>query len=363
MMQVNLNNEIVKRKYFRWLKEAEGKDKSTIDKIEISIQAYESFTNHSDFRTYNLDQAVNFKNQLKTREYRNKTISLSTYNTYVRYLKKFFTWLCGQPGYKSKIKSDEVKYLNILDKEERIATQSSPRKFPSLEQVIQVVNCIEINSEIDKRDRALISFTALTGMRDKAIITLPIGCFDPKNYLISQDPKQGVQTKYAKFIPSVLFKFDKNLVEYVLDWYNYLKTNNFYSTDPLFPRNKVSKGVNNMSFEVSSSIEPFYWKDTSRIREIFKKRFQQANISYYPPHSFRHLAFQLALKSCKNGEQFKAVSQNFGHENLATTFGSYANNPPYKLSEILAGIDFSGKPINNDREILEKIFNLIQSKS
>jgi hypothetical protein len=58
----------------------------------------------------------------------------------------------------------------------------------------------------------------------------------------------------------------------------------------------------------------------------------------------------LALKSCKNGEEIKAISQNFGHEHTATTLFSYANYPPPRLSEIIKNMDFSGRP----RETLEE---------
>lgn len=98
-----------------------------------------------------------------------------------------------------------------------------------------------------------------------------------------------------------------------------------------------------MSDEVSSEVEPAFWQGTGRIREIFKRRSQEAGLPYFPPHTFRHLAINLAFKACRNGEEVKAISQNFGHEHIATTVSVYGNYDPSRLTEIIKGLDFSGK--------------------
>jgi integrase len=344
MSKVNGKNERVKRRFFSWAKEAQGYSDSTVNNIEKAILLWEDFTKHEDFWKYKPNKAAEFKKWLKKREFRGKIISLTTYHTYLRYLIKFFSWLSWQPGYTSKIRRDTVAYLTISEKEERIATQQNPVKYPPLEYVIKLTDSIKINSEIDLRDRALISFTLLSGMRDKAIVTLPLGCFDEESLTVSQNPRQGVQTKFSKYIPSTLFKFNDNLLDYVIEWVKHLKAKGFGSQDPLFPRSKTGKGEDNLSFEPATEVEPEFWKSTGMMREIFKKRSKDAGLLYYPPHTFRHLAVDQALKHCRTGEQIKAISQNFGHEHIATTLCSYANYDPARLSEILKKLDFSEKP-------------------
>ena len=49
----------------------------------------------------------------------------------------------------------------------------------------------------------------------------------------------------------------------------------------------------------------------------------------------------------------KAISQNFGHEHIATTLSSYANYAPQRLSEIINTTDFSGKPRETFEEKIE----------
>jgi len=362
MVKVNVKNERIKRRFFTWLKEADGCCDSTINNIEKSILVYEDFTKQADFTTFNPDRAIKFKKSLIKREYRGQTISITTYYTYLRYLRKFFSWLSWQAGYKSKITPDIVSYLKISEKEERIATQYIPREYPALEYVVKLANSIQITSEIDLRDRALISFTLLSGMRDKAIVTLPLGCFDEESLTITQNPKKGVQTKFSKYIPSTLFQFNDKLVGYVIDWVKHLKSKGFGSQDPLFPRSKLEQGKDNMSFEPATEVEPIFWQGTGRMREVFKKRSQEASLPYYAPHTFRHLAIDLAFKHCKTGEQIKAISQNFGHEHIATTLSSYANYDPHRLSEILKDIDFSGKPTETLENKVDKVLEILDRK-
>lgn len=282
MRKSNIKNERIKRKFFRRLKEADGLAKSTINNIEKTILLYEDFTHKAEFTTFNPNKAIEFKKWLSEREYRGKPISLTTRHTYLRYLRKFLLWLSGQPGYKSKITTDSVAYLKLSSKEERIATQSVFRDYPSLVYVINLTDSIKINSEIDLRDRALISFTLLSGMRDQAIVTLPLGCFDEVNLTISQNPRQGVKTKFSKYIPSALLRFNDELLNYIIEWVRNLKDKGFSSQDALFPRSKSKHQKDGLSFETASEVEPEFWKGTGRIREIFKRRAQDADLPYNP---------------------------------------------------------------------------------
>jgi len=362
MAKVNAKNERVKRSFFRWLKEADGCCDSTVNNIENAILLWQEFSKNEDFALYGSDKAIDFKKWLGKRAFREKPISLVTYHAYLRYLRKFFGWLVRETGYRSRIKPNAVDYLKTTEKEERIATQSTPRNYPSLDYVRKLVDSIEPKTEVTQRDRALISFTLLSGMRDKAIATLPLGCFDKEKLTILQNPRKGVETKFSKLIPTTLFPFDEKMVSFILGWVGCLEKKGFGSQAPLFPRSKLDQGVDNLAFEVSSEVEPVSWQGTGRIREIFKRRSQAANLPYFPPHTFRHLAINLAFKACRNGEEIKAISQNFGHEHIATTVSVYGNYTPFRLTEIIKGLDFSGKERITSDDTLEKIKKLLAGK-
>lgn len=93
--------------------------------------------------------------------------------------------------------------------------------------------------------------------------------------------------------------------------------------DPIFPMAKVENGPQNINFHNTGEVEPCFWQDSSSARRIFQKRFLEAEVPYYHPHTFRHLVVKEFARTRLTEEEKKAISQNLGHENTGTTFGSY----------------------------------------
>ena len=69
-----------------------------------------------------------------------------------------------------------------------------------------------------------------------------------------------------------------------------------------------------------------HWSNATPIRTIFRKAFVDAGLSYFNTHSFRNTLVRLGEEVCKTPEQFKAWSQNLGHEKVLTTFLSYGES-------------------------------------
>lgn len=59
-----------------------------------------------------------------------------------------------------------------------------------------------------------------------------------------------------------------------------------------------------------------------------------AELPYFNPHSFRHTLAVLGEQLCENPEQFKAWSQNLGHEGVLTTFYSYGEVQDSRQADI-----------------------------
>ena len=93
-------------------------------------------------------------------------------------LKRFFIWLAGQPGYKSRISYSDAEYFNLSPKETRIAKASRPTRVPTLEQIRHVIQTMPATTDVEQRDRALIAFTILTGARDGAIASFKLRHID-----------------------------------------------------------------------------------------------------------------------------------------------------------------------------------------
>jgi integrase len=105
-------------------------------------------------------------------------------------LKRFFIWLAGQPGYKSRISYSDAEYFNLSAKETRIAKAHRDARVPTLEQIRHVIRTMPAGTEIDRRDRALIAFTTLTGARDGASASLKLKHIDIDQDRIDQDARQ-----------------------------------------------------------------------------------------------------------------------------------------------------------------------------
>ncbi len=346
----NINNEKMKRRYFNWKRGAKGSSEKTIVAIERAIHLFETSTGFKDFKKFCERQATNFKKWLDKRKHDGKQLSAGTKYHTLRHLNEFFSWLASQQGFKSRISLDSVSYLSLDNKTVKEALSVRPRKFPSLEQVVTLVESIEVMSDIDRRDRALIAFMLLTGIRYQAICSLNLGCIDIDRLEVYQDPRRGVKTKGGKAILSRILPFHEGLVKIVKDWISYLKDESRYGPgDPVFPKTLVAQSEDGFSFEAQGVI-PEFWSEGNSIREILKKRSEQAGLPYFNPHAYRHAACQLALKLSRTPEEFKALSQNFGHEQVTTTLRTYGTLDNQRVSDVISNMDFSGKSSESESQ-------------
>ena len=331
MPKLNPQNERIKRDYLRHLKQACGKSEATLDATRKALARFEDYTGARDFKTFRREQAIGFKDRLaETKgERTGEPLSHSTQASTIAVLKDFFKWLSWQPGFKSKIHVPDIDYLSLSIKDGAKAKAAKLRDFPSLEQIRTVIAAMATETVIDRRNRALLAFAILTGMRDRAMVSLCLRHLDLAKTppLVRQEPDR-VETKFSKSINTYFFPLGDDLKDIVVRWIDELRTRNLFAlNDPIFPRTKVSQGID-LSFG-ASGIEPIHWSDASPIRAIFRRAFARADLPYFPPHSFRHTLGRLMQTACRTPEQLKAWSQNLGHENIATTLTSYGKIDPH----------------------------------
>ena len=123
----------------------------------------------------------------------------------------------------------------------------------------------------------------------------------------------------------------------VLEWVSYLREEKLWGNDdPLFPATRIVLGTTRQ-FEVSG-LEREHWKSASPIRTIFREAFINAGLPYFHPHSFRNTLVGLGQSVCQSPEEFKAWSQNLGHEKVLTTFFSYGEVGCERQGEIIRGL-------------------------
>ena len=353
---MNKQNEILKHKYLLYLKHVHGRAAQTVSKHEQSIHYYELCFNDEDFWKYKWKKGIKFKEYLIE-----QGLSGNSIKTILNQNKQFLSWLSRQSGYKSKIKFEDVEYLNETKRDERLANVKVLREYPNLDYILKLVNSIDSQTEIGRRNRALIAFASCTGIRDKAIMTLQLGCININELSVIQDPRRGVETKSSKYIPSIIFQFHSDLIEIIREWILELRSKRFLDSDPFIPIGKANHSTKDYCFITAEKVKNRFYNSTVSIRKIFKEEASKANLKYFIPHSFRDFAILNSVKSTTNGLELKAVSQNFGHNNVLTTFSNYGEIPPNELLEILHSMSFQNNQKSRDQKI-DEIYNWMQEQ-
>lgn len=334
MTKRNVDNLRIKRKYLLWLKDAKGFSEASIDKAAAAISTYERFHQGKDFRTFHSERARAFKRYLsKAKNARTGSpLSPSTVNAILRELKAFFHWLADQIGYKSKISHSDADYLTPDRKSEAARRGNLWKPHPSPEQARQLLDQMPTETVIQRRDRAFVAFLFLTGSRVGAAISLKLGHVDLQNACVPFDGR-SVNTKFGKSFTTAFFPFGGSGEQIVRDWIAELRSEHLFSdADPLFPKTDIGVGASR-SFEVLGiGREP--WASPSSAARIFKKAFEDAGLPPFSPHRVRDTLTELAKDYCRNPEEIKAWSQNFGHEHALTTFRSYGSVAPGRQIEL-----------------------------
>lgn len=313
-------NEKIKLNYFEFLRQADGKSEPTIRQVERSLTRFEKSTRRAPFKSFDQKQAIAFKEVLSKQE-----LSASTTLSTVQDVKRFFSWLAMQQGFKRAIRPTDIEYLKLSDKMARTAMQPAEKSYPSLQMIEKVVASMPYETPIEKRNRALIAFTAITGIRDGALVTLKIKHFDEERCLVLQNPNE-VSTKFGKRIDTFLFPLNDEFEAIVFDWVRYLKNHElFASSDPLFPKTALGQGAD-QCFD-HSRLSREHWANATPIRTIFKNAFLAAELPAFTPHKFRDMIVSEAYRRKLSIDELKAWSQNLGHEGMLTTLTSYGKIP------------------------------------
>lgn len=319
-------NEKMKRDYAFFLEAANGKQSATIDAALRAIERFEISTNRKPFRKFHIEQARSFRARLGEEiGATGKPLSAATIATTLKHLRNFFLWLSREPGFRSAINPNDANYFTPSEQDMRVATARREKRVPTIQDIKHVLKLMPSKTAIERRNRALVAFTLLTGARDGALASLRLKHLDTTAQTVFQDARE-VLTKGRKTFTSSFFPVGQELVEIVAD-YNAMLTEklSFGPDDPLFPATRMGRGVDRGFAPEGLSREP--WRTAEPIRQIFRAAFAAAGLAYANPHSFRNTLVRLGERLCRTPEEWKAWSQNLGHESEATTFVGYGHVP------------------------------------
>lgn len=338
MTKHNAANERIKRAHFTYLREARRRNDASVDGVAKALARFEASTGYRDFGKFHREQAVAFKRKLdqQTGERSGERLSRATVNSTLSALRTFFIWLADQPGYKRKINYSDADYFNLSEKDVRIARAVRDKPFPSVEQVNHVLACAPITTDIEMRDRALIALALLTGARDGALASLKLKHIDLAQSRLDQDARE-VKTKFSKTFSTTFFPVGGEALPIFTAWVEHLRQGLLWADgDPLFPATRMGVGADGGFVAVGLKRE--HWSTAEPIRRIFREGFARAGLPYFNPHSIRDTLVQFGEQVCQTPEQFKAWSQNLGHEKVLTTFTSYGAVAPHRQAALIRGL-------------------------
>lgn len=341
MAKHNAQNTRIKREYFHYLKEARRRDVASIDQVAKALARFEDATGHKDFKRFHRAQAVAFKRRLDAEKNARtgKPLARATVHSTLSALREFFIWLAGQPTYKSKIAYADADYFNLSEKEVRIAKATREKPVPTLDQVHHVIATMPAETDIEKRNRALVALALLTGARGAALVSLKLKHIDLEQGCVHQDARD-VKTKGSKTFTTWFCPVGGNALHIVKDWCEHLRNQlHWGEDDPLIPKTLI--GLSPVGGFQAIGLAREHWSGTGPIRSIYQSAFETAGLPYFNPHCFRDALVQLGERLCTTPEQFKAWSQNIGHERVLTTLTSYGKVPAARQAELIRTL---GKP-------------------
>ena len=303
--------------------------------MATALARFEESTGRKDFKRLHREQAIAFKRKL-TEASNGRTgerLSKATMHSALRHCRDFFLWLAREPGYKSHIAYADADYFSLSEKDVAVARARREKRVPTIAQVELVLSAMPSATILQRRDRALIAFTMLTGARVGALSSFRLGDVDAVQAYVEQDARH-VRTKFAKTFRTWFMPVSDYALEIVRDWHREQCSDPLRGPgDPLFPATVIA--LDESGAFAPAGLARDGWSGSGPVREVFKRGFALAGLPYFNPHSFRDMLVRYAMALDLSPEAMKAWSQNLGHADVMTTFTSYGAVPGHRQGELV----------------------------
>lgn len=203
-----------------------------------------------------------------------------------RCLRVFYRWLRDDMGLIDASPVDKIK----LEKPKK----TEPRRAQE-DHFLALYDSISPTNWVDLRDRMIVSFLFLCGIRVGEAVGLTVPDVDVRTGLMRVTGKTGMRS--VPMLPLAVESF----VAYI-----YARPG--HETDHLL---LSARG----DFTVRGQLT------TNGVRQVLRRRSTAAGLEYFSPHAYRH---GLAMHLLNKGGDMSLVQKVLGHSRIATTAESYA---------------------------------------
>lgn len=271
-----LENELIRR-YLAYLKVEKGLASNSLDAYSNDLSKLNRFASEREKDLLSIERTdlIEFLIELKDSNASDATMSRCT-----SVVKGFYKFLLSE-GYLQRDPSGLI--------ETRKSWQTLPR-FLNNEEVEQLLAQPNLNSDIGKRDKAMLEVLYATGLRVSELIGLKLSDLDFDKGVINCFGKGSKQRRIPIGNSAV----------------NHLKR--YFSV-----RDKLLLGNSSDYLFVDLGGYPLtrqkFWR-------LIKSYGQQAKIDYVTPHMMRH---SFATVLLRNGADLRSVQMMLGHSDISTT--------------------------------------------
>jgi integrase len=330
----NSKNDRLRYRYTARLRGADGLSEKSIDAALRALSEYEAFTRYRDFRLLHPDLVMAFKEHLQARQSQTHTelLSASTLVHTLRHCRAFFAWLVQQRGHRG-MDTSAVEFFRPPRRDQMIARTRPQRRVPTPDDIRKITAAMPTGTGPERRDRAIVAFIFLTGMRADAAASLRLKHAEVAARRIRQDASE-VRVKFSKSQVTIFFPIGADVELIVTEWVRELERRGFTPDDPLFPRMQGLQGPRGRT-QPPDDFTRECWSNATPIRQAFRRGCEAAGIPYFNPHLVRKTLAQMGMAPDTSIETFAAWSQNLGHEHMLTTLDHYGKLPDERKHEIL----------------------------
>lgn len=339
------NLELIYR-YQTHLVEARGLHCKTIDAYLRHILLFAESVGNKTFDALQLNDIVLFKKQVITlgqEEPEPTQLAPRTIVQTLNCLKAFLTWLRTQPGHK-RLTAEIVDFCSPTRHLAALARVSNAKHLPTPEELHKVLTSMPDDTFRQRRDRAVLAWLFLTGMRDGAVIGLQMKHVDPRGRRVFQDPRD-IRTKFSKNMTTTFFPVGEDIESLALSWLHERQDAATPDDAPLFPSLQQTIG------KAGTNKKETFWKTAGPIQKLVRAACQSAGVPSFNPHAIRSTLGLLAFELVHSLEELKAWSQNLGHENLGTTLQYYGTLPGPRQHDLVDAMQNRGTQTDAQRVI------------
>ncbi|MVO14523.1 tyrosine-type recombinase/integrase [Parasedimentitalea huanghaiensis] len=312
-----------------WLVYAGRYGEKTVDAHLASIRIFESFLDGKPFDRVSQKDAAAYRDVLvglvKTSK-ESGGLGRSTIRHRASHLGKFFEWLRHQDGFR-RLSGGIPDYFALPKGISAKNLQDTPKPYPTMEETIAMVRAMPHKTISERRDRAMVALTFVTGLRAGALTSLRLRHLDVEANEVVQDGTD-MRAKNGKCFRVFWFPRTDEMQSVVRDWIAEMQRLGFVTRDAAFP------ACTHLTCQKlgHKPIDPM--RTEGALSSAFSVASNKVGKSF-SPHSARHCLASLGDSLCLTPERRKAWSLNLGHKTEGITETHYGKMSDGRRCEVI----------------------------